>query len=552
VYGNFIGTDAAGTRALGNGVSGVLLETAYRNWIGGTQPGAGNLISGNKGDGVWLVAFSQRNVIAGNRIGTNAAGNASLGNGQNAVLIQDAQLNLIGPANVLSGTNQYGVWINHPLAKYNHIEGNLIGTDVTGASSLGNRMGGVLISDASDNFIGGSSPGAGNLISGNGGSGIRLFRMTNTPGRTAIQGNRIGTDISGTSALGNSGRGIDLSATVGGLIGGITEGARNLISGNGSSGILLHDEARECLVQGNFAGTDITGALPLGNTFDGIFLENSPSNLVGGATPGAGNLVSGNGNYGIHLLDSKASGNRIQGNMIGTDLSGALSIGNASAGIFIKAATGNTLGGILPGEGNTIAFNLAGTVILSGTANPILSNSMFSNTGLGIDAGEDGVTANDEIDSDTGANNSQNYPILTKAVFTEELMIEGSLRSAKETDYLLQFFSSEECDGSGFGEGRAFIGSATTTTDSNGAAEFSVSFHFPLISPVYLTSTATDPEGNTSEFSECLALEPVPTPTPTSTVTFTPMATMTPTPLSPTQTPTPEGSSEVSDWPRLQ
>ncbi len=549
VYGNFIGTDATGTAALGNGVSGVLLETAYQNRIGGTQPGAGNLISGNKRNGIWLVAFSQHNSIAGNKIGTNVFGNASLGNGENAVLIQDAQQNRIGPSNILSGTNQYGVWINHPLAKGNRIEGNFIGTDVTGTACLGNRFGGVLISDASDNYIGGSSPDAGNLISGNGGNGIRVFKMTNTPGRTLIQGNRIGTDLNGMAALGNMSRGIDFSAAVGCLIGGVTEGARNLISGNGFSGILFHDEASNCLIQGNFIGTDITGTLPLGNSLDGIFLENAPSNLVGGATTGAGNLISGNGTFGVHLLDSKATGNQIQGNLIGTDLSGGSGIGNASAGIYIKAATGNLLGGTGSGEGNTVAFNLAGVAIISGSMNPILSNSISSNVEIGIDLGDDGVTANDEIDSDTGPNDFQNYPVLEKATVSDVLTIEGTLRSGKETVYLLQFFASDDCDNSGHGEGNTLIGSATTTTDSDGISTFAENFEYSITGLVQITSTATDPAGNTSEFSECLAVQGLPTPTATATITPTPTPTESPVSPTPTQTPTPpEPPSEISNW----
>ncbi|NUN97441.1 MAG: right-handed parallel beta-helix repeat-containing protein, partial [Candidatus Omnitrophica bacterium] len=560
VQGNRIGTNATGMAALGNGGDGVLLESAIQCAIGGSAPGMGNLISGNGGNGVWLVTGATGNVVAGNFIGTNVTGNSSLGNGQSAVLIEDAQLNRIGgaqsgAANILSGTNQYGVHINHPLAKENRIEGNFIGTDITGSLPLGNRFGGVLIVDASDNYIGGTTPGAGNLISGNGGSGIRLFKTMNTPGRTFIQGNRIGTDVTGVLPLGNMSRGIDLSATVGVEIGGITEGARNLISGNGFSGILFHDEARESLVQGNFIGTDLTGLLPVPNGLDGVFIENAPSNLVGGATPGAGNLISGNARYGVYLLDSKAVGNRVQGNRIGTDLTGSSDIGNASAGMYIKAATGNALGGTGAGEGNQIAFNLAGVTILSGSMNPILSNSIFSNDGLGIDLGEDGVTANDEIDSDTGANDFQNYPILTDARIAEAqpdniLSITGTLHSATATEFLLQFFASEICDASGFGEGGTLIGSATVVTDVSGDAAFSFDFPVQLTGARQLTSTATDPIGNSSEFSQCLEVVGLPTPTPTASATFTLTSTPSPTASpSDTATQTPSASPTQSSSP---
>jgi hypothetical protein len=339
-------------------------------------------------------------------------------------------------------------------------------------------------------------------------------------------------------------RGIDLSAAVGVIIGGTEEGARNLLSGNGFSGILFHDEARECRIEGNFIGTDITGTLPLGNFFDGVWLNNAPNSLVGGATPGAGNLISGNGTYGVHLFDSEAFGNQVQGNLIGTDITGAADIGNASAGIYIKSATGNILGGTGMGQGNRLAFNLAGVAILSGSMNPILSNSIFSNDSLGIDLGENGLTANDDIDSDTGANDFQNHPLILDATLTESgTSIHGTLHSATQTEFLIQIFANEICDGSGSGEGQAFIGSVTATTDVDGDAvfEFTTAQTFPGIT--FYTTTATDPNYNTSEFSECFEAigpaTPTPTPTHTPTITASSTSTATNTPGGPTSTFTP-------------
>lgn len=543
VVGNYIGTDVTGQTALENGDDGVLLVTAFHNQIGGPGAGAGNVISGNAGNGVRLNAFSQHNVVAGNRIGTDAAGNASLGNGEDAVKIEDAQMNRIGGAlpgagNILSGTNQYGIWINHPLAKQNRIEGNFIGTNATGSAPLGNKVSGILITDASDNVIGGASPGSGNVISGNGDSGIRMFKMMNTPGRTAIQGNYIGTDAAGVLPIGNGSRGIDLSLAVGVVIGGVTEGARNVISGNASAGVLLRDTSRDSRVLGNRIGVNAAGNAAVPNGLDGVFIENAPANQIGGATPGAENIISGNQRYGVYLLDAKAIGNRIAGNRIGTDAAGTAGIGNASAGIYIKAATGNLIGDTGENAGNRIAHNLSGVVILSGSMNRILSNSIESNDGLGIDLGEDGITANDEIDSDTGANQFQNRPVLLSANAGEVLAITGTLHSATGTEFLLQFFRNSACDDSGSGEGAMLIGSTTVVTDASGDAAFSVALAIDFEGSAFLTGTATDPSGNTSEFSECLEVVGLPTSTPTETATATPTVTATPTP-SPTGTQTP-------------
>ncbi len=194
----------------------------------------------------------------------------------------------------------------------------------------------------------------------------------------------------------------------------------------------------------------------------------------------------------------------VQGNFIGTDVNGTAALGNSSAGVYVFGASNNTIGGILSGEPDTIAFNGAGGVVVNGgTGNGILSNSIFANIGLGIDLGDDGVTLNDTGDGDSGSNNLQNFPVLTSlTIASGNTTIDGSLNSAANTAFRVEFFASETADPSGNGEGQTFLGSKDVTTDGSGNAAFTAVL--PVLSPAgqaVITATATDPNNNTSEFS---------------------------------------------------
>ncbi|MCH8920569.1 MAG: thrombospondin type 3 repeat-containing protein [Chloroflexi bacterium] len=152
-----------------------------------------------------------------------------------------------------------------------------------------------------------------------------------------------------------------------------------------------------------------------------------------------------------------------------------------------------------------MAFNGGdGVFVQSGSGNLISSNSIHSNTGLGIDLGADGVTANDTGDPDTGANNLQNYPVLTSAlVFGSDTKIKGTLDSTASTTFGLEFFSNAACDASGNGEGETFVASSTEATDGSGDVSFTVTVGSALPVGRFIAVTATDPSSNTSEFSAC-------------------------------------------------
>ena len=196
----------------------------------------------------------------------------------------------------------------------------------------------------------------------------------------------------------------------------------------------------------------------------------------------------------------------MQGNYIGTDVTGTFAIGN-SVGVLV-IGSGNTIGGATTGAGNTIASNTGpGLNVNSGTGNAILSNSIFSNADLAIDLGADGVTANDAGDADTGANNVQNFPVLTSATSgSGSITITGDLNSTATTDFRLEFFANAVCDPSGNGEGETLLGSTMVTTDGSGNASFMVTFTATVAVGQFITATATDPSNNTSEFSQCVAV----------------------------------------------
>lgn len=433
VEGNFSGTDETGTVAMANrigfwlGNAGVIPRT--NETFGGTTPQARNLAAGNL---VWNLAV--------------------FANAFRAV-----------------------------------VQGNFLGTDVTGTTPLGNASDG-LGSDSGELLIGGTAPGAGNLIAGSHvnidlndqfGYGIVEDNL--------IQGNLLGTDVTGTKRIAGSdaGVGIQVQPTAN-TIGGTTPAARNVISGN-AYGVVLAYAVNDTLVQGNYIGVDVTGQKALANgegLFNGAFnLEHDVAaihNTIGGTVPGAGNVIAGNTGHGIEIVGTISTGSAglggssVYGNLIGTGADGTTPLGNGGSGVKIGTrATNNAIGGSQHGMNNVIAFNgehgvlidpgapkwggegrgnaVGGNTILanagagvrlqSGIYDPIRRNGIAANGGLGIDLGAEGPNPNTACNGDTsGPNESQNAPVLTA------------------------------------GGGGTFV-----------------------------TATATDPNGNTSEHSNCVA-----------------------------------------------
>lgn len=516
VQGNFIGTNAAGTAALGNTLDGVKMDGAPSTFVGGTEAGARNVISGNHGAGLTIFgAGASSNIMQGNFIGTDVTGTVALGNFAGGLDILGGPNNTVGgtvsgAGNVISGNKSEGLEIFGTSATKNIVQGNFIGTDVSGTIALANNFQGVKLTFADDNTIGGTAAGAGNLISGNNGDGIEIFTALTSTGNK-VQGNFIGTNVSGKSALGNRDYGVEIQEGVSNnLIGGVETGARNVISGNGLYGVTVFLAGSGNRVQGNFIGTDLTGNAALGNKGGGMFIVNTPNTTMGGSTPGARNVISGNGSDGIVISGPSTSGDLIQGNLIGTGANLTTAMGNKGNGVFLSGTSNASVD-----SGNVIAYNAGAGVLLTVTSstatdNAILGNSIFSNGKLGIDLNDDGVTPNDPSDVDTGPNNLQNYPVITSArtnASNATTNLQVTLNSTPNTNFLIQYFSSAAPDASGYGEGQTYRGFDLVTTDGSGNVSFSAILLGLTPFGHVITATASDPSHNTSEFSRAVAVD---------------------------------------------
>jgi hypothetical protein len=503
IQGCYIGTDAIGMPAYPNIYSGVWIKSGSGNIIGGTSPEERNIISGNTGYGIMIQGDG--NTVIGNYIGVDAAGGAALPNGAGGILVK-TQTNVIGGVpdeggNVISGNEGNGVYITgHEV----EVKGNHIGVDRYGTAALGNGMNGLFISGTGDALIGGAQTAGRNIISANGMAGISINFETSG---VSVFGNYIGTNKSGTAALGNVQAGIhlwgdDLQ------IGSSQVGTGNLISGNLGPGIMVNGGAKGIAIQNNFIGTDVNGTAALGNA-KGIEVSAGSSLTdvtIGGTSEGEGNLISGNDGEGLLL----SNGATVLGNLIGTVFNGLAPLGNGADGILIQGP-GNEVGGT--GLPNTIAYNGGhGVAVISGnggaTGNPIPSNAIYENSGLGIAIDEDAVIPNDFQDPDDGDNNRQNYPVLQSAVVGPtaiELTVSGILNSTPGSTFTVEFFINDACDPSGYGEGRRPVKKIVVATDSNGNATLTAVLPgLTLGAAGFVTATATDAAGNTSGFSTCI------------------------------------------------
>lgn len=323
-------------------------------------------------------------------------------------------------------------------------------------------------------------------------------------GDNVIEACHIGTDPAGLVARPNVFEGIAVVGSAGARIGGSTAASRNVISGNNGAGITITTSSTETLVMGNYIGTNASGTAAIPNVGDGIFIEQSSGTVVGGASPAEGNLISGNTALGVGVF-TDCTLTRIQGNVIGETIGGAR-LGNGADGVYMQGSSGNLVGGENAGEGNRIAFNGAtGVKVLSGDRNTISRNSIDANDWLAIDIGDDqGVSPNDELDADEGANGLINVPVLTSIeAVSGGALVRGAYQSAPNTTFRLELFTSEVCDPFDNGESNAYLDSFDVTTNGQGDAFFERQLAVAVTPGFYVVANATDPAGNTSELSEC-------------------------------------------------
>ncbi len=497
VYGNYIGTSASGLADVDGTVAdlartGVMVSGGSGNQIGNTIAGARNVISGNNWFGLEFVSGAINNTATGNFIGTDATGLVALGNtGGGASFWGSGAGNLVG-GNVISGNLSMGVLVGG-AATGSAIRGNTIGLGADGSTALGNVGSGIEVGAGSTqvgtNADGSNDAAEVNTISANS-EGIRVLG-SGTVG-TLIRGNYIGTDTSGTLDRGNLGDGIVIQSSAGATtIGGTSATTRNIISGNSGRGIAA--DVASVIIQGNYVGLDVTGTQDLGNDSYGIDIGvNGTNATIGGAGAGAGNIISGNGNAGV-LFESGSSGS-IKGNRIGTNAAGNAVIAGNGAGVFL-ASSGVTVGGIAAGEANTISgSNTHGVIVSSGTGNSIAGNAIYANSGLAIDLGNNSVTANDAApDSDSGANNLQNFPVLATASTnaSNQLVITGTLTSALSSFYRIHFYSSATQQAGGYGPAETYLGYADVPTNGSGIGTINTTLTANVPVGRFITATAT-------------------------------------------------------------
>jgi len=449
------------------------------------------------------------------------------------------------------------------------VQGNYAGTDRTGTVSISSGGAGILNAGIGM-IIGGTSAGAGNLASGNTfTNGISLARGPGnnfTPDFNLVQGNLVGTDVTGTVALAN-GSGITVFDGASNQVGGTTAAARNVVAGNSGDGVPISSAATLTTIQGNYIGVDVSGAKALGNGIDGIDQYalstgiSADGTLIGGDIPGAGNVISGNSFNGIsfgayvQLVYNGTTGQSVLGNLIGTDATGTKAMGNGYNGIVIGQGGGLvTIGGTDSGAGNVIGFNgysgvsidsnsgqgyvntvignsilsnhNAGISLLAGVGDKFSRNSIYSNGALGIDIGNPNSAANSCQTTATGPNNSQNAPVLTPASGGATLVsataidasgntsqfsncaamantgnvlnIAGSLNSLPNATYTVEFFQNAACDPSGSGQGQTFLNSISVKTGANCIATFGDSVNIATADlSVVLTDVSPIPNSNT-------------------------------------------------------
>ncbi len=392
----------------------------------------------------------------------------------------------------------------------NVAEGNFVGT-VSGATALGTGSG-IDVARSSGNTIGGTTLAARNLIVG---ATLPAIVVREGSSENVVRGNYVGLDPTGSVALPNAGNDIVLYDSTANTIGGTTAASRNVVTGGpdptiASVGIASNIDpdpvtnASDNLVSGNYLGTDASGNVGLGPAGVSLFILDASNNTIGG---GAGNVIADSDGVfavGVRPLALAATANTISNNTIGVGADGATALGHAGPGVRIygPGAAANSV------VGNTIRNNRIGVVVRedAGSGNTISQNRISVNAQLGIDlgvlvaTGEGGPTENDPVDADAGPNDLQNFPVLGSL---KAGAVTGTLESSPNSAFTVELFVSAACDDSGFGEGDTYLISVVAQTDGAGRAVFTVTPATPLVERSFLTATATNGAGSTSELSRC-------------------------------------------------
>ncbi|MCG2768507.1 MAG: right-handed parallel beta-helix repeat-containing protein [Anaerolineae bacterium] len=480
IRGCYIGTDPTGTEARRNIAGVAILHGAQHNTIGGTVAGEGNLISANQGSlssfGVWIQGEdSDNNIITGNYIGTDISGTVALGNAQSGVCIEQGAGSNVVTNNLISGNRTYGVLLKDEGTNNNLVSGNCIGLASDGIAALGNRYSGIVIKNGSQHNIVGGIGLESRNIISSNGD-YGVYISGSDTAHHYVEGNYIGTNREGVLNRGNGKAGVYITGGAHHNTVGRSSAGRNVISGNESHGIWLSSETAHNTIRGNLIGTDVSGTLSLGNKGDGIRLENrSHSNTVGGEPHADANVISSNRGSGVRISGTNTVNNAIVGNYIGTDLIGKLTLGNTSYGVYMGLGASDNA----IGPGNSITHNGApGVYIYLETTlrNTITRNSIVGNGQKGISII---FVAQPDPPTPTVTGGSGNY-------------VEGEALPGTT----VEVFSGPD------DEGMYYEGTAIAGQDGTFRIEAQIRGR-------YATATATDAVGTTSEFSEEYEVQPL-------------------------------------------
>lgn len=400
------------------------------------------------------------------------------------------------------------------------IESNVFGLDASGTAALGGTCA-VYLYGVNDNTVGGTLDLARNVIAGYTGPAVTI--ASGGTGNT-VEGNFIGLDRTGTLALPDAGNDMLITDSSNNTLGGTAPGTGNVIGGDSdatspSVAIAFQtSDAQSNLVQGNLIGTDVSGMLARGTASIAVYILDATGNTIGGSAAAAGNVIAAAGVSGVRLVG--ATQTVLQGNAIGTAIDHIAPLANTVHGVQIdNGGSNNVVGGRGPGAGNVIAFNGQDGVYLRGDAgsgNSVVGNTIHHNGLLGIDLCADydsvnnvcndatSVLPDDPGDADSGANGLQNYPILAKARPNAGTEVSGTLNSTASAAFTLDFYASPACDPSGYGQGTAYLGSLEVDTDVSGDGAFTTLLPAAPETGAFITATATSGTGDTSEFSACV------------------------------------------------
>ncbi len=450
ILGNYIGTDKSGTKALSN-QTGIIVNKSIGNVIGGDVPEAANLISGNSSAGIALLADGTAyNRIEGNIIGADVTGTTGLGNGSYGISITNGVLRCTIVNNVISNNTRCGIYVSR--GNHHTIRMNRIGTDKSGMKRLGNLMHGIKIWEGAHNQIGN-----GNIISGNHRSGV----VISTGDSNVVHGNLIGLNAAASDSLPNRHYGVRLEfGTRYTLIGGENLDNRNIISGNGYSGLITdHDSTQHNRIINNYIGTDNSGSKAIGNLSFGIQISATQNRIEK-------NLISGNRNDGITLFKGSMQ-NKIMNNHIGVKADGVSPLGNGENGVLVRETMNDTIG-----PGNVIWHNQRYGVFID------------RNDAFGVTITQNSITMNGEraIQLYQTANNNIETPVLTQS---------PPLTGTAPANSTVEIFSDS------LGEALVYEGSVKADAGGNW------SYDGPLTWS-RASATATDLSGNTSELSAAL------------------------------------------------